>query len=494
MKNRNVMKPAILYLAPILIFLISCQGGKKELFVKTKNTSKPNIIYILADDLGYADIGCYGQTKFNTPNIDKLAKNGMLFTQHYSGSTVCAPSRSSLMTGLHTGHTFIRGNYEIQPEGQYPMASSEVTVAEFLKKAGYVTGAFGKWGLGYPGSEGDPNNQGFDEFYGFNCQRLGHNYYPYHLWHNQTKEVLKKNQGQDIGTYAPEIIHEKAMAFLEKNKDTTFFMYYPSIIPHAELLVPDNYMKKFKGKFLPEKIYKGVNSSYSKSGKIEYQKKGGYSFQAEPHAAFAAMVSLLDEQVGDIQKRLETLGIADNTLIIFTSDNGPHKEGGADPDYFDSNGKLKGYKRDLYEGGIRVPMIAYWPKTIKENTTSNHVSAFWDVLPTITDLVGIEIPKNTDGISFLPELLGEKQDTHHHLYWEFLEGGGKQAVRMGTWKGIRLNVQSNPDTPIALYNLKEDIGETNDLSSQHPNIVVQIDSIMKKEHRKSKDFSFKYEK
>lgn len=483
------MKFNLVILLIISSLFTGCQFSKKKSIIKTKEVSKPNIIYILADDLGYADISCYGQTKFNTPNIDKLAKGGMLFTQHYSGSTVCAPSRSALMTGQHTGHTFIRGNQEVLPEGQHPIASSEVTMAELLKEAGYVTGAFGKWGLGYPGSEGDPNNQGFDEFYGYNCQRIGHNYYPYHMWHNQSKEILEGNNGAKTETYGPEIIHEKALAFLEKNRDTTFFMYYPSVIPHAELLIPEKYMKDFRGKYPPETKFNG-----SDADDIKYYKNGGYGSQNEPHAAFAAMVSLLDMQVGEIREKVEELGIADNTLIIFTSDNGPHKEGGADPDYFDSNGKLKGYKRDLYEGGIRVPMIAYWPTKIKPNTTSDHISAFWDILPTVCEIAQINTPNNSDGISFLPELLEKKQNRHDFLYWEFLEGGGKQAVRMGKWKGIRLNVHSQPNAPIALYDLENDIEEQNDIAPLHPNIISQIKSIMKEEHIRSKDFSFNYEK
>jgi arylsulfatase A-like enzyme len=481
------MKHILIPIVLVSMLFTGCQSNKKTKTAKAKETSKPNIIYILADDLGYADLSCYGQTKFKTPNIDKLAADGMLFTQHYSGSTVCSPSRSALMTGQHTGHTFIRGNKEVYPEGQHPLASSEITVAEILKEAGYITGAFGKWGLGYPGSEGDPNNQGFDEFYGYNCQRIGHNYYPYHMWHNQTKEILEANKSDGTGTYGPEIIHEKAMAFLERNKDTSFFMYYPSIIPHAELLIPEKYMKDFRGKYPTEKEYIG-----SDFGDEDY-KIGGYGSQEEPHAAFAAMITLLDNQVAEIRKKVEEYGIADNTIIIFTSDNGPHKEGGADPDYFNSNGNLKGYKRDLYDGGIRVPMIAYWPNKIKANTTSDHISAFWDVLPTVCNIAQICVPQNSDGISFLPELLGEKQEKHHYLYWEFHEQGGKQAVRMGKWKGVRLNVHNNSNAPIQLYDLEKDLGEQNNLASSNPHVINQIDSIMAKEHELSKVFNFNYE-
>ncbi|MFH6603656.1 arylsulfatase [Maribacter algicola] len=485
------MKNRLIRILPISILLISvaiagCKKKMSESAITVKD-NRPNIIYILADDLGYGDIGFTGQEKFNTPNIDRLAKDGMFFSQHYSGSTVCAPSRSSLMTGQHTGHTFIRGNREVRPEGQYPLAAGTITMAEIFKNEGYVTGAFGKWGLGYPGSEGDPNHQGFDEFYGYNCQRIGHNYYPYHLWHNQTKELLDGNKLKQINTYAPESIHEKAIAFLEKNKDTTFFMYYPSIIPHAELMAPERYMKKHRANFQPEKGYKGVDDG-------ERYKNGGYGSQKDPHTAFAAMVDLLDEQVGDIRKKVEELGIADNTIIIFTSDNGPHKEGGADPDFFNSNSNLRGYKRDLYEGGIRVPMIAHWPGKIKSGTTSDHVSAFWDVLPTICDILNVPVPKYTDGVSFLPEMLGQEQKEHEYLYWEFHEGGGKQAVRLGNWKGVRLDVANNPDAPIELYNLDLDMAEETDIADTSPEIVKQIDQIMKQEHVFSKEFSFQFEK
>ena len=448
---------------------------------------KPNIIYILADDLGYGDLSINGQKKFNTPNIDKLAHEGLIFTQHYAGSTVCAPSRSSLMTGQHTGHTFIRGNREIQPEGQYPLDSSAITIAKILKKAGYITGAFGKWGLGYPGSVGDPTNQGFDEFYGYNCQRIGHNYYPYYMWDNQSKEMLQRNEGQLTGTYGPDIIHEKALAFIEENKDTAFFMYYPSIIPHAELVAPEVYMKKFRNKMLPETMYEGIDEG-------ERYKNGGYGSQDEPHAAFAAMVYLLDQQVGEIRLKLEELGIAENTLIMFTSDNGPQREGGADPDYFDSNGIFRGYKRDLYEGGIRVPMIAYWPNTIKKNDTSDHISAFWDFLPTVCEIVEVDPPEHIDGISFLPTLLGNEQPSHDYLYWEFHEQQGKQAVRLGDWKGIRLNVQQGLETPIELYDLAHDAEEQNNVAAEHPEVVERIGTIMRAEHVYSPEFSFEHEK
>ena len=472
--------------AVITVLLMSACSGQKNVTDK-ETLRKPNIIYIMADDLGYGDLGFTGQEKFETPNIDKLAADGIFFANHYSGSTVCSPARSSVMTGKHSGHTFIRGNREVYPEGQYPLESEAVTIAELLKKEGYVTGTFGKWGLGYPGSEGDPNNQGFDEFYGYNCQRLAHNYYPYHLWHNQTKMVLDGNRLKEKTIYGPEIIHEKALAFIEKNKDTSFFMYYPSIIPHAELVAPEKYMQKYRAQFATETPYAGIDEG-------ESYKNGGYASQAEPHTAFAAMVNLLDAQVGEIRKKLEDLGIADNTLIIFTSDNGPHEEGGADPEFFNSSANFRGMKRDLYEGGIRVPLVAFWPGKIKPGTTSNHISAFWDFLPTVCEIAEINVPEYTDGISYLPELLSKQQKLHDYLYWEFHEGGGKQAVRMGNWKAVRLNMGNNPDAPLELYNLAKDEHEQNDVASSNPEIVQQMADIMTKEHEHSKEFEFEFEK
>lgn len=446
---------------------------------------KPNIVYIIADDLGYGDVGCYGQKDIRTPRLDRMALEGIRFTQHYAGATVCAPSRSSLMTGLHTGHTPIRGNKEVQPEGQYPMPASTVTIAEVLRNAGYVTGGFGKWGLGSPGSEGDPNNQGFDEFFGYNCQRYAHNYFPFFLRHNDQKVMLPGNEGKKLEQYAPDLIQEQVLAFIEANRDRPFFAYVPNVIPHAELLVPnDEIVQSYRGKF-PETPYRGTDDGPN-------YKRGGYGSVATPRANFAAMVTRLDRQVGEILDKLRELQIEDETLVIFTSDNGPHSEGGANPAYFDSNGPLRGQKRDLYEGGIRVPMIARWPGKIAAGSETNHVSAFWDVLPTLAELAGVETSSEIDGVSFLPTLLGEgsKQKQHDYLYWEFHEQGGKQAVRLGNWKGIRLNVKKNPDAPVALYDLDADIGETTDLASAHPDIVRKIEAIMSEARTDSPVFLF----
>jgi len=465
----------------IVLFTSSC---KIKVSVDTE-PAVPNVIYILADDLGYGDVGFNGQSKFKTPNIDRLAADGMVFTQHYSGSTVCAPSRSALMTGLHTGHTPIRGNKEIQPEGQFPMPGSTYTLTEMLKEAGYKTGVFGKWGLGYPGSEGDPNKQGVDEFFGYNCQRLAHHYYPYHLWHNQEKILLDGNMGNSQEDYAADLIQKKAIEFINTNQDQPFFLFYASPIPHAELLMPQEDIDVFKGEFLPEKSYQGVDGG-------EDYRTGPYGSQEHCHATFVAMVTKLDEQVGEIVALLEELDITDNTLIIFTSDNGPHKEGGADPDYFDSNGIYKGYKRDLYEGGIHVPMIAKWPGQVETGTESEHISAFWDVMPTLADLAGVSISEKLDGISFLPTLTGKGQQADHdYLYWEFHEKGGRIALRKDNWKAVRYNVLKDPARGIELYDLSLDPGETHDVASEFPDVVEELTGIMKGARTESDIFQFK---
>ena len=444
----------------------------------------PNMIYILADDLGYGDISSLGQEHFQTPNIDALKAKGMFFSNHYSGSTVCAPSRSSLMTGQHTGHTFVRGNHEIKPEGQLPIPDELFILPEMLKEAGYVSGAFGKWGLGYPGSEGAPLKQGFDVFYGYNCQRLGHHYYPFHLWDNEEKVMLDANAGTAKGSYAPALIHERTLQFIEDNKAGPFFAYVASIIPHAELVAPEKYMAPFRGAFAEPKPFVGLDDGPE-------LRDGRYQSQATPRAAFAAMVTLLDEQVGEIVALTEKLGIADETLIIFTSDNGAHKEGGADPDFFNSNGPYRGHKRDLFDGGVHVPMMAYWPGKIAAGSTSDHISAFWDIVPTFTELAGVPTPENSDGLSMLPTLFGSGiQAEHPYLYWEFRKGGGRIAVRMGPWKGVRYNVLKKPNQPMKLYDLSVDPGEQNNVAASHPEVVERLAKIMKEAHTPSKEFPF----
>ncbi len=465
-----------------MLVAVACQSDPEQ---KGRQAGPPNIIYILADDLGYGDLGCYGQEKFTTPHLDQLAASGIRFTRHYAGSTVCAPSRSVLMTGLHTGHTPVRGNQEVRPEGQWPLADSVKTLAEWLKETGYVTGAFGKWGLGFPGSEGDPVNQGFDLFFGYNCQRYAHRYYPEYLWENQQKVFLPGNDWTTTGTYAPDVIQEKTLEFIRAHKDTSFFAYVPVTIPHAELIVPDDeWLANYVGKF-PEEPYTGrPGADYGPDMVI-----GMYCSQAQPHATFAAMVTRLDHYVGEIVQTLEELGIAEHTLILFTSDNGPHEEGGANPGFFNSSGGLRGVKRDLYEGGIRVPFIVSWPGTIEQGRTSDHVSAFWDVLPTLGELAGF-IPRANDGISFLPELLGKEQKEHDFLYWEFHERGGKQAILAGRWKAVRLGVGMDPHGPLELYDLETDPGEEHNVADAHPDLVEKFSRLMEEQRVPSLKFNF----
>ena len=473
-----------LLISILAVFLISsCDFRENDATVD--QFEKPNVIYILADDLGYGDLSIYGQRNFTTPNIDKLASEGMLFTQHYSGSTVCAPSRSALLTGMHTGHTVVRGNKEVYPEGQHPIPDETHTMAETFKKAGYATGIFGKWGLGYPGSSGDPLNQGFDVFFGYNCQRFGHNYYPRHLWSNTDSIVLEGNSGLKKEVYAPELIHEKTLKFIDDHKETPFFLYIPTVIPHAELAAPELIMQKHRGKYAPEQIYQGYDEG------PDYR-RGPYESQSETHAAFAAMIEILDTQVGEIIQKTEELGISDHTLIVFTSDNGPHQEGGADPDYFDSNGPLRGVKRDLYEGGIRVPMFLRWPEVIEPDSKSDHISAFWDILPTFSEIIGVESPKGIDGISFLPTLMDktETQQNHNYLYWEFHELGGRQAIRKGNWKAVKYNVFDSANSKIELYDLKNDISEINDVASSHPKVIAEMRALLKTARTPSTIFTF----
>jgi len=479
--KHSFLIPALMA-ASVVAPSLKTQTGHKD---ANAVAQKPNIIYILADDLGYGDLGCYGQKRFQTPNLDRMAREGMLFTQHYAGCTVCAPSRCSLMTGLTTGHTAIRGNKGWKPEGEWPMPAASITVAEMLKSVGYATGCFGKWGLGFVGTEGDPNNQGFDQFYGFNSQSLAHNYFPGHLWENQSKIVLAGNSGEKFEEYAPELIHNHALQFIENNKDHPFFLYYASTIPHAELMTPEKNLKEFRGKFLPEKSYKGVDP-----GQKGFR-EGPYGSQPEVHAAFAAMVTLLDKQVGELLNKLKELGLDKNTIVIFSSDNGPHIEGGADPEYFDSNGPLRGYKRDLYEGGIREPMIVRWPGRIQSGSKSKHISAFWDVMPTFAALTGAKTPANIDGISFLPTLLAQKnQEQHEYMYWEFHELGGRQAVRKGNWKLVRYQVIEAAKTTTELYDLSVDLSEKTNVAANHPEIVNELLKIMKEARIPSDVFTF----
>ena len=405
-----------------------------------RHPSQPNIIFILADDLGYGDLGCYGQKKIRTPNIDRLAAEGMRFTQCYAGSTVCAPSRSVLMTGLHTGHTRIRGN------AKRALLEADVTVAEVLAGAGYTTGAVGKWGLGLENSSGHPNRQGFKEWFGFLDQTLAHNYYPEFLWRNDRKWICRENAGGAKGLYAHDKFTQVATNFIRQNYLDPYFLYLAYTIPHA------NNERKAKGMEVPS------DAPYSREP------------WPEPERNKAAMISRLDRDVGVILEQLKTLNMDQNTAVFFTSDNGPHREGGNDPAFFNSSGPLRGIKRDLYEGGIRVPMIVRWPGRVAAGAVSDFPWGFQDFLPTAAEMAGAEPPGRLDGISVLPLLLGQKQTNRHEfLYWEFHEKGFHQAVREGDWKAVR-----RAGKPVELYDLKTDLAEKNDLAAQKPDIAERL--------------------
>lgn len=452
----------------LLVGLSACKS------VAQKQEKTMNVIYILADDLGYGDLSCYGQQKFQTPNIDRMAAEGMLFTQHYAGCTVSAPSRASLMTGLHTGHTQIRGNREISPEGQEPLAEETFTLGKLMREAGYTTGIFGKWGLGYPGSVSVPPVMGFDEFYGYNCQRQAHSYYPSHMWHNNEKVLFPENDNQGRVTYSQDLIHQKALHFIKNNKDKPFFAMLTYTLPHAEMNLPhDSIYQKFENSF----------------DEVPYDAVRGYYPSEKPYASFAAMVSRLDNYVGDILAELKELKIDKNTIVIFTSDNGPHREGGANPDYFKSYGPLRGTKRDLYEGGIRVPFIAWNPQKIKAGVKSKHIGAFWDMMPTLSELTGKKLTVETDGISLLPTLFSHgEQKEHDYLYWEFHEMGGRQALRKGNWKLIRQPIVG--EATLELYDLSNDLHEDNNLAAQYPNKMKDLETLMNNARTESSLFNF----
>jgi arylsulfatase A-like enzyme len=443
----------------------------------TAQSKRPNIILIVADDLGYGEIGCYGQQKIETPHIDSLAKGGIRFFQFYAGTTVCAPSRASLMTGLHSGHTPVRGNKSFKPEGQAPLPDSIVTFANILQKAGYATGTFGKWGMGYVSTSGAPHKKGFDIFYGYNCQSLAHDYYPDHLWNNEKKIELPGNLTRD-SAYSADLIHEKAIDFI-KSSTTAFFAFLPYTLPHGDVIAPHDYVYNYYIKKFNEKPLQERPANYTNLKR---------TFEPYPHAAFASMVSRLDNYVGEIVEALRQKGELENTLILFTSDNGPHKENGGDPVFFQSTGGYKGIKRDLFEGGIRVPMIAYWKGKISPEV-SRQPAAFWDIYPTFLEVAGIPSKKNIDGISFLPTLLKNKpQKQHDYYYWEFHEQNGKQALRWKNWKGIKFNVSIDPNSPLELYNLSEDPGEHINVADKYPDIVKQMNQFIKEAHTGNPDW------
>ncbi len=484
----------VFFLLFCLFFVVSCNSDK-SLY------EQPNIIYILADDLGYGELGSYGQTEIETPNIDRLADEGMIFTDHYSGSPVCASSRSVLMTGMHTGTSPIRDNSEWgergnvwsfksmldnpELEGQRPLPDSIITVAQVLKNNGYKTGMVGKWGLGAPHTNSVPNKKGFDFFYGYNCQRIAHSYYPTHLWKNEEREYLdnylvEMNEDLDTGAniydpvsyskynqndYTPTLMQTEAINFIEENKNEKLFLYYATLIPHLALQAPKKWEDYYRIKFGKEEPYTGKS----------------YYPALTPKATYAAMISYLDEQVGEIVKKLKEIGKYDNTLIIFTSDNGPTWLNQVDTDFFNSAGKLNGsldrLKGSVNEGGIRVPMIATWPNHIKKKTKTNHISAFQDFYATVCDILDIKKPKVVNGLSFLPTLKGENQEKHKYLYWEIAGQGGQQAIRYNNWKGLKKNLHKGKQK-LQLFNLENDIWELKDVSKENEKIVEKLEKLL----------------
>lgn len=422
-------------------------------------TPKPNILFIHADDLGYGDLSVYGQKKFETPSIDRLAKSGVRFTSYYSGSTVCAPSRAALMTGLHTGHGWIRGN------GEIPLREDDRTIAMVLRDAGYRTAAIGKWGLGQAATPGRPDKKGFDYSFGYLTHQHAHRQFTDHLYRNAARVEVSQDE------YANDLFTRETMGFIERSDSRPFFVYLNYTVPHAELRVPADSLNAFKDKY-PEKPFVNQQADARTSGPDSPSL--GYRSQPTPHAAFAAMITRMDRDVGRIVDLLRARGMGDRTLVIFTSDNGPHKEGGAEPGFFNSSGGLRGIKRDLYEGGIRVPMIASWPGVISAGTTSNYAAAHWDWFPTLAELAGAPAPTNLDGLSIVRALRGQDQPPHEFMYWEFHERGFQQAVRMGNWKAVRLA----KDKPLELYNLATDLAETADVAAKEPEIVARIEKYL----------------
>lgn len=445
---------------------------------------RPNIVLIVADDLGYGELGSYGQERIRTPELDRLAAQGMRFTRHYSGSPVCAPSRATLLTGLHTGHAVVRDNDEMNErgdvwgdtliEGNHPLPPGTYTIGRMLQEAGYVTAAIGKWGLGGPGDSGEPNLQGFDHWYGYMCQREAHNYFPTHLWRNGTRETLPGNppfrahqqlpadsdpddpasylpyQGE---TYSMDVMVEDAVAFIRDHPDDPFFLYLPFPAPHVALQVPEESVAQYEDEF-PETPYRGDR---------------GYLPHRTPRAAFAAMITHMDQGIGRILRTLEDVGVDGRTVVMFTSDNGPTFNGGTDSEFFDSTGGLRGLKTMLYEGGIRVPLIVRWPGVVAPGAVTDHVSAFWDYMPTLAEIAGAVVPPGTDGLSMVPALTGDAaaQASHESLYWEY-QGG--QAVLSGRWKAVRVD----PEAALELYDLVADPAESAEVAAAHRDVVERL--------------------
>ncbi len=476
---------AVVTVVVVLLWLVGCADGQEP---ESREPERPNIVLIVADDLGYGDLGSYGQQDIRTPHLDRMAEEGLRFTHFYAGSPVCAPSRSVLMSGQHTGRTPIRDNEEVRPIGQHPLPDSSVTIAEVLQEAGYTTGAFGKWGLGAPGSEGVPHRQGFDQFFGYIGQRRAHFYWPEFLFESNRDSLrrvpLEGNEVDDSsppnfphpgsgpplerGTYSHDAIMEQALSFIgeQAQADSPFFAYLPVTIPHASLSAPDSafrpYLDDEGNSIFDEEPFPGDH----------------YTEQPMPKAAYAAMVTHLDRGVGRILDRLEAMGVDENTLVLFTSDNGPHAEGGYEPSYFTSKGPLRGEKRDLYEGGIRVPQLAWWPGHVEAGTTTEIPSYFGDYMRTFADLSGGSAPEAIQSVSLVPTLLGDstRQATHEYLYWEFQ---GRQAARQGSWKVVRDSIGGGQPE---LYDLASDEAESTDVSGEHPDVVERMTAFMEEAH------------
>lgn len=482
-----MMRIALYGLIGLLLGLAACSTQAAD--------RQPNIVLIVADDLGYREIGSFGQQRIRTPNLDQLAREGICLTQHYAGNAVCAPSRCVLMTGKHPGHAWVRNNRELKPEGQVPIPDGEITLAELMRDQGYATGAFGKWGLGGPGSEGDPIKQGFDHFFGYNCQRHAHSYYPSYLWNDDERIPLDNAppipghaglpEGADPGDprsynrfkgqdYAPDRIHGRVLDFIRTNKDRPFFLYYPTIIPHAALHVPDEDLQPY------------LQLEWNDPPFTREQGRG-YTPHFTPRAAYAAMITRMDRYIGNVLNLLEELRLAENTVVVFTSDNGTtHLKREVDAAFFRSVGELRGFKGQLYEGGIRVPTIVRWPGKIAEGSKSHFVSGFEDWMPTILEIVGANEPApiNLDGISLVPTLTRQEQPPRAYLYREFAGYGGQQSIRVGDWKVIRTNMRRGNLTG-ELYNLSDDVGEQTNVADQHPNVVARLTQLMEQQHTKS---------
>lgn len=478
-------------IAGVVALALTVASGHAQPTTATAQTKRPNIIYFFADDLGYGDTGPYGQKKIHTPNIDRLAAEGMRFTHHYTGAPVCAPSRCMLLTGLHSGHSFIRGNYEFggfedeKEGGQMPLPPETYTLGRMLKQQGYATACVGKWGLGMTQSAGHPNRQGFDYFFGYLDQKQAHTYYPTHLWENENRYALE-NEWTDVhahrgtkdwsgdfdryqqGDHATDHITSKALSFLDRSKGSPFFLYYATPVPHVSLQPRQEFLERYIKEFGEEAPYLGSK---------------GYTPHKYPRAAYAAMVSQMDDDLGKLMAKLKEIGEDENTIIMFSSDNGPTTAGGVDLDFFNSAAGLRGQKGEVYEGGIRVPMIARWPGHVKAGSVSSHRSAQYDVLPTLAEALNVKLGHHVDGISFLPTLLGDaNQRRHDYMYWEFPEKGGQVAITKGEWKAVRTGVRENINAPWQLYSLSADEKESTDVAAQHRDVVAELDALARESH------------